>query len=387
MINRDEIRSKIQIILNKAHKLAPKKVIKETPDGLAFADPIGGDSMKNPYMKRAHLYWDSFYVICYDDEGYKMPFTKFCSTFGVDIGADQRLAIYDHIDNNISYNDCENEFLDSTFEDLVSLEELQKVLNSGNCESQIVNFQPVQKGSGVEFYLRKRKIFNYKNIYQAEFYKGADWKEPVIVILNRKDDKILGLQVRNLKEGYKRMFKIYNFEHIIEWTDPKKLEDMDMNQLVMYNKLSYFYNILNVDFNSNITIFEGYLDSIFYPNSIGVAGVNTDMRFLENNNLDIQYFYDNDEAGWKKSTQKVKDGYSVFLWNKMFEEIVDRKNAKDPYYLMNKIKKVKDLNKLAMMVQNPYKEMKLSEHFSKDQYDARYIPVVKNKFSFKKKNI
>ena len=130
MIDRDLIRSKIQEILNKSHKLAPKKVIKETPEGLAFADPIGGDSMKNPYTKRAHLYWDSFYVICYDDDGYKMPFTKFCSTFGVDLASDQRLAIYDHIDNNITYNDCEDEFLDSTFSDLISVEELEKVLNS-----------------------------------------------------------------------------------------------------------------------------------------------------------------------------------------------------------------------------------------------------------------
>ena len=53
-------------------------------------------------------------------------------------------------------------------------------------------------------------------------------------------------------------------------------------------------NILNVDFSEKITVFEGYLDSLFFPNSLGVVGVNTDMRFLENNDLDLQYFYDND---------------------------------------------------------------------------------------------
>lgn len=382
MIDRDEVRSKLQIILNKAHTLAPKKVIKETPDGLAFADPIGGDSQKNPYTKRAHLYWDSFYIICYDDEGYKMPFTKFCSTFGVDLSPDQRMAIYDHIDTNISYNDCENEFLDSKFEDLVSLESLMEVLNSGECESQVVNLKPIEAGSSVDFYLRKRNIFNFNNIYQAEFYKNSDWKEPVLVILNRKGDKLLGMQVRNLKEGYKRMFKIYNYEHLLEWVDPKLKDEIDMNKVVIYNKLSYFYNILNVNFDSTITIFEGYLDSIFYPNSIGVTGVGTDMRFLENNNLYIQYMYDNDEAGWVKSEDKIRKGFSVFLWNKLFADIVEKKKTKDPYYLMNKIKKVKDLNELSMLVKNPYKSLSLKDFFSKDEFDSQYIPRIKKKYDF-----
>ena len=103
--------------------------------------------------------------------------------------------------------------------------------------------------------------------------------------------------------------------------------------------------------------------------------------------MDIQYFYDNDDAGWKKASQKIRSGYNVFLWNKMFEEIVEKKKTTDPYYLLNKIKKVKDLNKLACMIKNPYKELDLRSYFSKDSYDNRYIPHVKNKFSYKKKNI
>ena len=67
-------------------------------------------------------------------------------------------------------------------------------------------------------------------------------------------------------------------------------------------------NILNVDFGSKVTVFEGYLDSLFYPNSVGVVGVNTDLIFLENNNLDLQYFFDNDKAGFDKSEEKIKEG-------------------------------------------------------------------------------
>jgi hypothetical protein len=124
-------------------------------------------------------------------------------------------------------------------------------------------------------------------------------------MLNRKDDKVLGMQVRNLREGRRRMFKIYNYENLLEWIHiGKDFEiQMDMNELVVYNKLSYYFNILNVDLGNRITVFEGYLDSLSLPNSIGLVGVNTDFKLIENNGLDIQYFFDNDEAGFKKSEE------------------------------------------------------------------------------------
>jgi hypothetical protein len=125
------------------------------------------------------------------------------------------------------------------------------------------------------------------------------------------------------------MFKIYNYENLLEWIHiGKDVEiQMDMNELVVYNKLSYYFNILNVDLGNRITVFEGYLDSLFFPNSIGLVGVNTDFKLIENNGLDIQYFFDNDEAGFKKSEEKLKQGYHVFLWKKMFESIVDNKKV------------------------------------------------------------
>jgi hypothetical protein len=151
-------------------------------------------------------------------------------------------------------------------------------------------------------------------------------------------------------------------------------------ELVIYNQLSYFFNILNVDFGEKITIFEGYLDSLFYPNSIGVVGVSTNMKFLESNELELQYFYDNDEAGFRKSESKIKSGYPVFLWKKLFEGIVESKNVEDPYQLMWRINKVKDLNKLAELVPNPYQKLDLESFFSKDVLDLRWIPKVERKF-------
>jgi hypothetical protein len=61
----------------------------------------------------------------------------------------------------------------------------------------------------------------------------------------------------------------------------------------------------------------------------------------------LQYFYDNDFAGYQKSEQKNKQGYPVFLWKKLFEDIVEKKASDDPYSLMYRISKV---NKVFLII-------------------------------------
>jgi hypothetical protein len=168
----------------------------------------------------------------------------------------------------------------------------------------------------------------------------------------------------------------YNWEHLYKWINGEDC-DIDISKSVVYNKLSYFFNILNVDFDKTITVFEGYLDSLFYPNSIGVVGVNTDFKLLENNNLDLQYFFDNDKAGFDKSEEILRGGGKVFLWKMLFNHIVSNKKGKDPHQLLNRISKVKDLNKLAEVTPNPYYRLKLYEFFSSDIYDLKYLPKIK----------
>ena len=100
---------------------------------------------------------------------------------------------------------------------------------------------------------------------------------------------------------------------------------MDDFEAISYNKLSHFINILNVDFSQPVTIFEGYFDSHFFPNSIGVIGVNTDITFLlKDESLNLRFFYDNDSDGYKASNEKLKMGYKVFLWKLLFKDIVKR---------------------------------------------------------------
>jgi hypothetical protein len=326
--------------------------------------------------KRGNLYLDKLLYVCFRC-GKKTTIDKVCKDFEVSIDPDKKLEIIEHLNSRISYDDIENDVYEYKFDKLFSLVDVERIFNSG--ESDITEFKSITKGSWTHQYLLGRGIPEelHQNIWEAKHWLGSERWERVLIFLNRKGDKVIGAQMRNLKDGKKRTFKIFNYEALYKLINGiEEVSDIDLPQLIIYNQLSMFFNILNVDFGRKITVFEGYLDSLFYPNSIGLVGVSTNMKFLESNGVDLQYFYDNDDAGFKKSEQKIREGFRVFLWKKLFESIVESKNVEDPYQLMWRISKVKDLNKLAELVTNPFKRLNLENFFSNDLLDIRWIPKV-----------
>ena len=374
------IKNILQKILDKEFANVQKRRVNDYSDRLNFACPFCGDSHRNNHAKRGNLYFNRLVFICFNCDK-KTTFDRMCKEFNEQIDPDKKLEMIEHLDSIMTYNDYQSEFVDAKFDNLIDLGDLEKSIELNL--TPFSDFKPIQVNGGIYKYLIGRGIEpdKHKNIYQAKYWKNEDESEWIIVMLNRRDTKLLGMQVRNLKEGRKRMFKIYNYENILEWVNLAKEEpkQVDINELVIYNKLSYYFNILNVDFDRMITVFEGYLDSLFYPNSIGLVGVNTDFRFLENSGFDLQYFFDNDEAGFKKSEEKLKEGYTVFLWNKLFESIVDQKNSNDPFSLLHRISKVKDVNKLCQLTPDAFKKLKLPLFFSKDILDVKWIPKFRRK--------
>jgi DNA-directed RNA polymerase subunit RPC12/RpoP len=374
------IKSVVQKILDKEFLNVNKRRIDDYADRINCACPYCGDSSKSVYKKRGNLYFNKLLYICFNCDK-KTSFDRFVKDFNEMLDPQKKLEIIEYLDSVVDYSDYDTNFSEFNHEDLVDMKDLEELFNVKKT-TPIYDFSPVKENCGVFKYLISRGIPKnlHKNIYQAKFSKGDEGFEHIIIFLNRRGDKVLGLQVRNLKEGRRRFFVIYNWESIYRWINGDDV-DIDAQKCVIYNKLSYYFNILNVSFENTITIFEGFIDSLFYPNSIGVVGVNTDLKFLENNNLDLQYFFDNDTAGFDKSEEKIKEGGKVFLWKKLFEDIVSKKKSDDPHQLLYRISKVKDLNKLNELVPGAFKKLNLFEFFSEDIYDIRYLPkkIKKNK--------
>jgi hypothetical protein len=363
----------VQEVVDKNFSLPIERGVLAHENRLNFRCPYCREG-RTKTKKRGNVYLDKLIYICFRCSK-KTTFDKFAKDFDVHIDADKKMEIIEHLSSKISYKDLEDDIYEYKFDKLFTLEQIEEIFNSG--ESSITEFRPIVKGGWVHQYLLNRGISEdlHFNIWEAKHWLGSERWEKVFIILNRKGDKVLGAQMRNLKEGKKRNFKIFNWEALYKLVNRvEEVTDVDLPQMIIYNQLSLYFNILNVDFDSKITIFEGYIDSLFYPNSIGVVGVSTNMKFLEINNLELQYFYDNDDAGFKKSEEKIKAGYPVFLWKKLFESIVESKKVEDPYGLFYRINKVKDLNKLSELVPNPHKKLNLESFFSKDVLDLRWIP-------------
>ena len=376
---------KIQNILNKEHndcsekrKLVPYP--KTSPKRLNFACPYCGDSEKVRTKKRGNLYLNTLIYRCFNC-GHESNFTKLCNDYNERIDPEDKLKIYSYIDSK-SFTKGDDYQLEN-LNKLLSLEKWVKFMNE-QPESWLVEIKPIEKNSHAYQYLTMdRLIFNHENIYQGIYQKFKEGKRifytRVIIFLNRCGDKLLGIQLRNLeKDKSKRFFKIVDFSELYNYMNPENpLDDIES---IPYNKLSHFFNIMNVDFNKPVSIFEGYLDSIFCPNSIGMVGANNDedlLDFLTNadEHLDLRFFYDNDKTGQPKALKMIKKGYSAFLWNKLFQDLISR--SKDKYKSEKFLNNVVDLNQLVIKFKDPniYNKFNLEKYYSRDEFDSIYLPT------------
>jgi ssDNA-binding Zn-finger/Zn-ribbon topoisomerase 1 len=365
----DYIESVVQQILDKAHNDPEKRVIKRyptdsNPTKLNFACPICGDSHTKISMKRGHLHLKNLYYVCYNErETDSMFFSKFCKEFNVEIDMEKKMDIYKYLDANWTYTK-KDDFAITNLDKLLDLEQFKNYITEH--PTYLYSFKPITKGSSQWKYLADRKIFNQDNIWEGVYKITDNWFEPVIVILNRSGDKLLGMQLRNLKvEKIKRIYKFVDFQecyNMMHHEDP-----LDEIEAVSYNKISAIFNFFNVDYERPLHVFEGYLDSVFFPNSIALVGLDTDISIFSNEKVNMRFVLDNDEAGQRKAKQMIDQNHSVFLWKKLINHLSKGKGGKYKFHL----EECKDINKLVEFYEDPniYYKLDLEKFFAKDQFD------------------
>lgn len=366
-----DAKSLIQVILDKEFPNSrERRRIVTRQSEYAFACPSCGDSLKTDSKKRGTLYFNSFRYRCYNCD-YRSSLLGLLKRFEIQIDPHKKLELIDYVSEASSkIHFSEEEFATNNLDKLINLTDLEEWFNT-NENSPIINFRKVTKGSKVHQYLVGRKIFDYENLYEGDYIYTDTWKEPVLINLNHSRGKVLGIQTRNLKEQKeKRKYRIFSFSELWNYLYPDK--ELDEIEAIGYNRLSYLYNILNVSWESPITIFEGFLDTKFIPNSIGCVGTNTDINFILNQDADIRFLYDYDKTGIKKSKEMIKQGYSVFLWERFFNFWSDK--TKNPSRAGRELReKIKDLNDVAKLVSNPYTRLEIVKWFSVDEMDLIYI--------------
>jgi hypothetical protein len=372
-LDKEYIVGLISNILKVSHSDPQKRKIVPHNDRLNFSCPICGDSQKHAFKKRGNLYFKNMRYICYNDESCSMTFTSLLNRFNIQMDIDKKLELYDYLDNNTNYvavNNDETIKLDK----LIPIDTLCEFFKSDYTRG-LTNLRPLQKNSAVyDYIVNERKISNTTDIYEGVYHITETWKQPVVVFLNRNGNNVISFQIRNLLKVPKRFFNIYYFTIIYDMMYPEN--EMDEQERRFYDKLSHFYNIFNINMNNTIHVFEGYIDSLTIPNSVGLIGLNTDVSFLLKEELNLKFVYDNDLAGFKKATKSLKEKQYVFLWNKFFIDMVKTyKGSKNKYELADELSdKVKDFNKLSTYFKKPlYQMFDLNKYFSNDDIDEYYL--------------
>jgi hypothetical protein len=321
---------------------------------LNFACPYCGDG-EGDNKKRGNVYWNTLMYHCYNG-GCSKQHTNLVTLLK---DFDEGFTNLDDLNNVLDFikankvSVVSEDFLQfGVFETLnslsVSKEDLAKALGA----------RPLWKTDSAYKYLQSRLL--HRKVDNFLF----DQRKNKLYILNLKNDRVIGLQIRNMNEKYYGAKYIsYNIEKI--YTDILKDLDgvMQVKDREKVNTLSLYFGIFECDFTSTFTIFEGPMDHLLYPkNSIAIsgAGKNTDM-FDDNPNA--RYFFDNDKIGKEIMHRKLSAKRTVFLWKKFFEisGIPTRK--------------IKDFNDIIMYCYRNKSNghTKIEECFSNNKFDTYYL--------------
>jgi hypothetical protein len=124
---------------------------------------------------------------------------------------------------------------------------------------------------------------------------------------------------------------------------------------------------------------EGQFDSMFIYNAIATSGASKARSIFSNLGAKgaSQVVFDRDKAGKTQMMNFIKQGYSVFLWNKAIGDLKRRFSSVDDMIALNR---VKDINDLFCYIHDRDESYTLDEfndwlnsYFSDSVFDMAYL--------------
>ena len=340
-----------QVLAREFPNIPAKQRIDKYGNRLNFSCPYCGDSNEKR-KKRGNFYMDTQSYKCYNGG---------CGIFKSSLGLFHDFGVVDKLD------DSEKAEIKSIIDearskrktvfgslDITMLfdEDINRYLIPRDEFMKRMNLVEI-RGSSIERYLTRRHQY-----IDSKF--AWDKKNERIYLFNMTpDEKILGLQVRNMN-SIKGSPKYLTYKLSVIWE--KLLRSKDSDFILACKKvdpISSVFNVSSIDFGQDITIFEGPMDSWLWKNSVGLCSSENKFPFDVDN---VRFWYDWDQAGISKSIEMLTEGYKVFNWGKFLEENAITKNKKW------------DLNDIVVHLRATGKKIKKFEnYFTNDILDMGYF--------------
>lgn len=291
----DILRVNLQWILNTQHSHAQKRNLPiHNSKSLNFACPICGDSRDDLNKKRAHIYFNSAKVHCYNC-GYHSNINSFFQRFGINLDISIKLKIYQiSIDYFSKLNKREFDI------DFNLIKETCPTLEFITKKLKLV---PINKN---DLFITSRNIkFGLDKIYKTT--NGNN-----IYIFNVFNSYVMGYQIRTDNTSIKYI------KRNLEWIYEHILQKPSNENVRAISQWSHYYGLWELDWLKPITVMESALDHFMFPNSVAISNVNANIDvFLDLPN--VRFLFDNDTAGKNKSIELIKLNHSVFMWNKFIK--------------------------------------------------------------------
>lgn len=303
-----DIREKLQGILDNEFKDSRlKRIIKKDSAGYKFACPFCHDSATDDNKKRGHIIMNGRFAGRYKcfNCGKSLNINQFFQYFKQDLSlADvsyinkvlpQSSGYETTIKNNLTANVLNRE---QAYEYAISRDFIRDTL-------QLKDISREHTSNAWNYLIDRCQYKNHERFLYSDKYNQ-------LLILNLIDDRVLGMQIRDLTK--KKYFTL-----TIDKLRQTLLKDTNP---VPDNvaKLSCIFNIFCVDFSNTyskpVLITEGPFDAFLMYNCIATAGASKNFGM----NFPFWYIYDNDKTGKEHAMIELKEGYNVFMWKKFMED-------------------------------------------------------------------
>ena len=373
-MKREEILHFVETLLRKRFHDVPEK--QKLDDGndrkINFACPICGDSEKKVSKKRGNLYLDTGAYKCFNDGCMAyMTLGEFVAKMSREHGIMLPSFVIEAEYRPVKVKRDDNQlvrFLTSDTKDLVTITEIANRFG-------LKRVDQLEDGSRALQYIRGRNIDQVED-YGDYLYSDSSDNKVFIFNFDRRSGRVLGFSMRSLNPDAERKYIIKSYTDLASIFAQKGLQKQLIEDA---NFLNNYFNILNIDFSKTILLSEGQFDSMLLDNCIATSGVSKAKSILTSLGAKkgVRIVFDRDKAGKGQMMQFIKQGYSVFLWNKAITEL---KSMCQGASEMISLTKIKDLNDLFSFIKQKRPTYSVEEfnswigkNFSETVYDMVYL--------------
>lgn len=373
-MKREEIVYFIETLLRKRfHDVAEKQKIEgENDRKLSFACPICGDSEKKVSKKRGNLYLDTGAYKCFNDGCMAyMTLAEFVAKMSREHSIMLPSFVLDSPPEPARPKRDDNQLIRFLTSDTAELVTITEVINRFGLK----RLDQVDRPSKALDYVRGRDLDQVEEFGDCLYSDSSDNKV-FIFNFDRRSGRLLGFSMRSLSPTAERKYIIKTYTDLANLFLQKHLPKQLIDDA---NFLNNYFNILNIDFSKPILLAEGQFDSLLLKNCIATSGVSKAKSIISNLGAKggVRIIFDKDRAGKSQMMNFIKQGYSVFLWNKAIGELKRECQDSQEFITVNGIKDINDLFSFLRMKRPGYTLNEFNRwihsNFSESVYDMVYL--------------